>query len=84
MSSDDLNPEKFIRKHGDKLPHWQQGEAMQFVTFRLRDALPQELLRQYADHFINVVRHIRNNPVKARLPEGTFTLWLGERAADIS
>ena len=41
MSSDYLNPDGQIQKHGDKLPHWQQGEAMQFVTFRLGDALPK-------------------------------------------
>jgi REP element-mobilizing transposase RayT len=33
-----------IRKHGDALPHWQQGAALQFVTFRLGDALPASLI----------------------------------------
>jgi len=33
-----------IEQSGEKLPHWQQGEALQFVTFRLADALPQEKL----------------------------------------
>lgn len=41
MSSDFLNPDERIQKHGDKLPHWQQAEVMQFVTFRLGDALPK-------------------------------------------
>ena len=41
MSFDFLNPDRHIQKHGDKLPHWQQGEVMQFVTFRLGDALPK-------------------------------------------
>jgi hypothetical protein len=42
MSPDFLNPDGHIQKHGDKLPHWQQGEVMQFVTFRLGDALPSQ------------------------------------------
>ena len=38
---DYLHPDRQIQKHGDKLPHWQQDEVMQFVTFRLGDALPK-------------------------------------------
>lgn len=44
-----LNPDREIRKGGDALPHWQQGEVMQFVTFRLGDSLPQSLLKDWAD-----------------------------------
>lgn len=40
LMPDFLKPDREIRKYGDRLPHWQQGEAMQFVTFRLGDALP--------------------------------------------
>lgn len=47
MSRDYLHPDHEIRKHGDKLPHWQQGEVMQFVTFRLGDALPKEKVRKW-------------------------------------
>jgi putative transposase len=43
-----LNPDREIRKSGDALPHWQQGEVMQFVTFRLGDSLPQSLLKKWA------------------------------------
>jgi len=39
-----MNPGVGIRKHGDALPHWQQGTAVQFVTFRLGDALPASLV----------------------------------------
>jgi REP element-mobilizing transposase RayT len=39
-----LNPNAEIIKHGDALPHWQQGQALQFVTLRLSDALPRSLL----------------------------------------
>jgi putative transposase len=43
MSPDFLNPDAQIEKKCDgDLPHWSQGEVMQFVTFRLGDALPKE------------------------------------------
>jgi len=199
MPPEFFDQETPAEKHGDLLPHWQQGEVMQFVTFRLGDALPKEkvqlwlaqrkvwlthhpkpwdpaieaeyhkeftwrlerwldrgagscLLRESsartiladvlmkfqgeryehhawvimpnhvhllfvphaplekliqawksksasqigkgsiwqrnyrdtlirdADHFANAVRYIRNNPVKAKLPEDTFTLWQSARA----
>lgn len=47
MSRDYLHPDQPIHKHGLKLPHWQQGEAMQFVTFRLNDSLPQEKIQRW-------------------------------------
>jgi REP element-mobilizing transposase RayT len=37
------------------------------------------LIRDW-DHFQNVVRYIRRNPHKAKLPERNFTLWESERA----
>jgi putative transposase len=46
---DFLNPSTEILKHGQELPHWQQGEAMQFVTFRLGDAMPAGKLRQWKE-----------------------------------
>ena len=39
-----FNPDGDVSKHGDALPHWQQGPAMQFVTLRLGDALPASLI----------------------------------------
>ena len=48
--SEFYNPEKKTAKHGDTLPHWQQGEVMQFVTFRLADSMPQAKLRQWRDN----------------------------------
>lgn len=42
MSRDFLHPDDSIEKHGSQLPHWKQGEVIQFVTFRLGDALPNE------------------------------------------
>ena len=38
-----------IDKHRNLLPHWQQGTAMQFVTFRLGDAMPAEKLRVWRE-----------------------------------
>ena len=46
---DYLNPSGAILKHGQELPHWQQGEAMQFVTFRLGDSMPAGKLRQWKE-----------------------------------
>jgi len=42
--SEFLDGDGEIRRHGGKLPHWQQGTVMQFVTFRLGDSLPAEEL----------------------------------------
>ncbi len=47
MSADFLHPERPVHKAGDKLPHWQQGEVIQFVTFRLGDAIPQNKVEHY-------------------------------------
>ena len=47
--SDFLNDSSEILKHGSALPHWQQGEVMQFVTFRLGDAMPATKLRQWKE-----------------------------------
>jgi REP element-mobilizing transposase RayT len=44
-----LNPDAEIQKSGGELPHWQQGAALQFVTFRLGDALPLSLIREWRD-----------------------------------
>jgi putative transposase len=46
-----LDPSEDIQKHGIDLPHWQQSDAMQFVTFRLGDAMPQDKLRQWKEEF---------------------------------
>jgi hypothetical protein len=42
-----LDPFQQIDKHGGRLPHWQQAGTMQFVTFRLNDAMPSTKLRQW-------------------------------------
>ncbi len=47
--SEFLHPDKDIARHGAALPHWQQGEVMQFVTFRLADSLPQGKLEKWKE-----------------------------------
>jgi REP element-mobilizing transposase RayT len=44
-----LNLSGEILKHGQELPHWQQGDVMQFVTFRLGDSMPAGKLRQWKE-----------------------------------
>ncbi len=44
-----LDGEAEILKHGQQLPHWQQGEVMQFVTFRLGDAMPVSKLNDWRE-----------------------------------
>jgi len=46
---DFLNDHGEIEKHGVDLPHWQQGEVMQFVTFRLGDAMPESRVRAWKE-----------------------------------
>ncbi|QQL45413.1 transposase [Sulfuriroseicoccus oceanibius] len=47
--SDFLDWKVDINRHGRDIPHWQQGEAIQFVTFRLADSMPQRVLRRWCD-----------------------------------
>jgi REP element-mobilizing transposase RayT len=44
-----LNPFDEIEMREHRLPHWQQGEVLYFVTWRLADSLPREKLAQWAD-----------------------------------
>ncbi|MEO7100396.1 MAG: transposase [Luteolibacter sp.] len=56
--SEYLDRSEEIHKHGKKLPHWQQSEAMQFVTFRLGDAMPASAVRIWnQEHAIWKQRH---------------------------
>ena len=49
------NPPSFFDAHGEidkrehRLPHWQQGEAWVFVTWRLGDSLPKAKLDQWKE-----------------------------------
>lgn len=39
-----LNPEEEIQKGAGKLPHWEQHGVCYFITFRLADSIPSELM----------------------------------------
>ena len=41
-----FDPRREVIQHRNRLPHWQQEQRLQFVTFHLGDALPAEALRQ--------------------------------------
>ena len=42
-----FNPYAEVRVTENRLPHWQQDGAVYFVTFRLGDSLPADLLRPW-------------------------------------
>ena len=42
-----LDPQVPIERSRHKLPHWQQGEAWVFVTWRLADSLPRAMLDEW-------------------------------------
>jgi REP element-mobilizing transposase RayT len=43
-----FNPNQPIERHRVNLPHWQQGEAWIFVTWRLADSLPKSVVEKLA------------------------------------
>jgi len=42
-----LNPYAEIEMHKNHLPHWQQGDAFVFATWRLADSIPQGKLSEW-------------------------------------
>jgi carbamoylphosphate synthase large subunit/REP element-mobilizing transposase RayT len=46
-----MNRHGEIRTTRRNLPHWQQKDAAYFVTFRLADAVPKNILRQWKEEF---------------------------------
>jgi putative transposase len=44
-----FNPYAEIRHSENRLPHWQQESAVYFVTFRLADSVPSQVLGQWQD-----------------------------------
>ena len=44
-----VNKSDYIHITGNKLPHWNQGGCVQFVTFRLADSLPQTKLKEFGE-----------------------------------
>ncbi len=51
-----FNPYADIRQIKNRLPHWQQQGAVYFVTFRLADAVPMRLLKQWESERENWLR----------------------------
>jgi len=43
-----FNPYSDVRLTANRLPHWQQEGAVYFVTFRLADAIPQDLRARWS------------------------------------
>jgi len=56
-----LNGEDEILKHGSRLPHWQQGEVMQFVTFRLADSMPHGKIAQWKED-LSIFKQVHAEP----------------------
>jgi REP element-mobilizing transposase RayT len=50
------HPQRETLKLGEKLPHWQQGEVSQFVTFRLVDSMPQSKIRLWMEELATWTR----------------------------
>src|SRR5205814_2156631 len=46
-----MDPRGDVRVTQRNLPHWQQEGATYFVTFRLADAVPTELLKEWKEEF---------------------------------
>jgi len=42
-----FNPYAEVRHTENRLPHWQQQGAVYFLTFRLADAVPDNLLNEW-------------------------------------
>ena len=66
MVPDFLDSDLPIERQGDKLPHWQQDEVMQFVTFRLGDALPKAKSSIGSGNVKPGYRSIRSRGVRKR------------------
>jgi type I restriction enzyme R subunit len=52
-----FNPDEETDKHRRNLPHWQQGEAWMFVTWRLGDSLPKAKLDQWKEERVIWLSH---------------------------
>ena len=84
--SEFLDPFDEIEIHGAKLPHWQQADSMQFVTFRLVDAMPQDKLLEWKEDYGKWLAHHPKPWSPAEYQEyrkrfvGTLERWLDEGA----
>jgi putative transposase len=51
-----LDPQTPVRETESRLPHWQQDQRTFFVTFRMADALPAFLLRDFENERLKWLR----------------------------
>ncbi len=68
---------------GKLVQAWKSVSAMGIGMGPIWQRNYRDTMIRDGDHFINAVRYIRNNPVKAKLPDGAYMLWESERAARI-
>ena len=63
MSEDNLFFDRFedIERTYGHLPHWTQGHKLYFVTFRLADSLPLEVLKRYEQECLYMEQVIRGH-----------------------
>ncbi|HVE71382.1 MAG TPA: transposase [Thermoanaerobaculia bacterium] len=69
MRHDNFIPDARIitaRSRG-RLPHWQVDDAVYFITFRLRDALPRDVARQLFLERQHMLRNCETTAERARL-----------------
>ncbi len=59
-----LDPQEEVVQHRSRLPHWQQDGATYFVTFRLADSLPSQLIEKWREERDAWLQH-RPQPVSA-------------------
>jgi len=52
-----FNPYQEIDQSKNRLPHWQQVGAVYFVTWRLADSIPKDVLDNYFEDMENWLRH---------------------------
>lgn len=60
-----VNLDQHININYDRLPHWQQFDAAMFVTFRLRDSLPQSKIVEYREKLADIGKE-ETSPVVER------------------
>jgi hypothetical protein len=56
-----FDPTEETIKGAGKLPHWQQAGACYFITFRLADSIPSELMEKWKkdrDAWIRIIRRL--------------------------
>jgi type I restriction enzyme R subunit len=44
-----LDPDREVRKHRDRLPHWHQDDTAVFLTWRLADSLPKSVVVKFME-----------------------------------